>query len=120
MDSTALVKEIAKVLYEKKAIDIKAIKTEEVTIVSDYFVIASGTSNTHAKSLADDVEYEIKQRCGIDPEHIEGRATGWILLDYGCVLVHVFDPQSREYYNLERLWGDAAKVDISDIVTPDR
>ena len=119
MESNVLVKEIAKVLDEKKAIDIVAIKTEEVTIVSDYFIIASGTSNTHAKSLVDDVEYEIKQRFGVDPEHIEGRATGWILLDYGCVLVHVFDPQSREYYNLDRLWGDAAKIDISDIVTPD-
>ena len=116
MDSKDLVLEIVKVLDEKKAIDITAIKTEEVTIVSDYFVIASGTSNTHAKSLADDVEYEIKQRCGIDPEHIEGRATGWILLDYSSVLVHVFTGEAREYYNLERLWQDARTIDISDIV----
>lgn len=117
MDSKELVKEIAKVLDEKKAIDIKAIKTEEVTIVSDYFVIASGTSNTHTKSLADDVEYEIKQRKGIAPEHIEGRATGWILLDYGTVIVHIFQQENREYYNLERLWADASIVDLSDIIT---
>ena len=119
MDSNILVKEIAKVLDEKKAVDITAIKTEEVTIVSDYFIIASGTSNTHAKSLADDVEYEIKQRHGIDPEHIEGRATGWILLDYGTVLVHVFTEENREYYNLERLWADASTVDLSDVITED-
>lgn len=117
MDSKELVKEIAKVLDEKKAIDIKAIKTEEVTIVSDYFVIASGTSNTHTKSLADDVEYEIKQRTGFAPEHIEGRATGWILLDYGTVIVHIFQQENREYYNLERLWADASIVDLSDIIT---
>jgi ribosome-associated protein len=104
---------------EKKAMDIVAIKTEEVTIVSDYFVIASATSNTHTKALADDVEYEIKQRLGIDPEHIEGRATGWILLDYGTVIVHVFQHEDREYYNLERLWADAKVVDLSDIITPE-
>ncbi|MBO5859492.1 MAG: ribosome silencing factor [Clostridia bacterium] len=119
MESNVLVKEIAKVLDEKKAVDIVAIKTEEVTIVSDYFIIASGTSNTHAKSLADDVEYEIKTRFGVDPEHIEGRATGWILLDYGTVLVHVFTQDNREYYNLERLWADASTVDLSDVVTED-
>jgi ribosome-associated protein len=119
MDSKDLVLEIVKVLDEKKAIDITAIKTEEVTIVSDYFVIASGTSNTHVKSLADDVEYEIKERFGIDPQHIEGRATGWILLDYGSIIVHVFGHEDREYYNLERLWADASIMDLSDVVTPE-
>lgn len=112
-----LAREIARVLDEKKAIDIVAIETEEVTVVSDFFVIASGTSNTHTKALADDVEYEIKKRLDIEPEHIEGRATGWILLDYGTVLVHIFDKESREYYNLERLWTDAALLDLSDIIT---
>lgn len=119
IDSKDLVIEIAKVLDEKKAIDIKAIKTEEVTVVSDYFVIASGTSNTHTRSLADDVEYEIKKRLSIDPEHIEGRATGWILLDYGYVIVHLFEKESREYYNLERLWADASIMDLSDVITED-
>lgn len=119
MTELELAREIVKVLDEKKAIDIVAIKTEEVTVVSDFFVIASGTSNTHVKSLADDVEYEIKKRTDTDPEHIEGRATGWILLDYGTVLVHIFDKESREYYNLERLWSDADNLDLSDIITED-
>lgn len=118
-DSKTLVREIVKVFDEKKAMNIVAIETEEVTIVSDFFVIASGMSNTHTKSLADDVEYEIKKRLGIDPEHIEGRATGWILLDYGSVIVHVFQQESREYYNLEHLWTDAKVFDISDILTQD-
>lgn len=118
-DSTVLAREIAKVLDEKKAMDIVAIKTEEVTIVSDVFVIATGTSSTHVRSLADDVEYEIKKRLDIEPEHIEGRATGWILIDYGTVLVHIFDGESREYYNLERLWTDAENMDLSDILTED-
>ncbi|MBO5409738.1 MAG: ribosome silencing factor [Clostridia bacterium] len=119
METKNLVLEIVKVLDKKKAMDIVAIETEEVTIVSDYFVIASGTSNTHAKSLADDVEYEIKEALGIEPEHIEGRATGWILLDYGTVLVHVFTQDMREYYNLERLWTDAKSLDLSGILQAD-
>ncbi|MBR0348257.1 MAG: ribosome silencing factor [Acutalibacteraceae bacterium] len=118
MTSLETAKNIVKILDNKKAMDIDLIQTQELTIVSDYFIIANGTSNTHVRALADEVEEEMT-KLGVEPDHIEGRATGWILLDYGCVLVHVFDPQSREYYNLERLWGDAAKVDISDIVTPD-
>ncbi|MGN0447217.1 MAG: ribosome silencing factor [Acutalibacteraceae bacterium] len=116
MTELEITKEIVKVLDKKKATDILAIETAEHTIVSDYFVIASGTSNTHVKSLANEVEYELSQK-GIEPLHIEGRATGWILLDYGSVLVHIFTGESRDYYNLERLWQDAAQVDISDIIT---
>lgn len=119
VNSKDLALEIAKVLDEKKAMNIVAIETEEVTIVSDLFVIATGTSNTHVKSLADDVEYEIKERLGIEPDHIEGRTTGWILIDYGVVLVHIFDKENREYYNLERLWTDASTLDLSNIVTED-
>lgn len=116
MNELELTREIVKVLDRKKAIDIKAIHITELSIVADYFVIASGTSNTHVKSLADEVEYELSQK-GVEPSHIEGRATGWILLDYGAVVVHVFTGESREYYNLERLWSDASVLDISDIVT---
>ena len=112
-------KEIAlkavQILDSKKAEDIKVIEVTEQTIVADYFVIATGTSSTHVKSLADDVEYELEQ-IGVLDGHIEGRATGWVLLDYGAVLVHVFDKESREYYNLERLWTDAHTVDLSDIL----
>ncbi len=118
MNELELTKEIVRVLDKKKAIDIKAIEITEHSIVADYFVIASGTSNTHVKALADEVEYELGLK-GVEPHHIEGRATGWILLDYGCVLVHVFSSESREYYNLERLWQDASVVDISDVVTED-
>ena len=105
----------AEILYNKKAEDIKVIEVTEQTIVADYFVLATGTSSTHVKALADDVEYELEQ-IGVHDGHIEGRATGWVLLDYGAVLVHVFDRESRAYYNLERLWTDANLVDISDIL----
>lgn len=116
MTSLETAKAIVKILDEKKATDITVIETQELTVMSDYFVIASGNASTHVRSLADDVEFELSKQ-GVEIDHVEGRATGWILLDYGSVLVHIFDKESREYYNLERLWGDAAKVDISDIVT---
>ncbi len=115
MEQIELVKKIAKVLDDKKAMDIKAIEITEFTIVADYFVIANGTSNTHVKALANEVEYELSQ-IGIEPNHIEGRATGWILLDYGDVVVHLFLSDSREYYNLERLWTDAKELDLSDTI----
>ena len=111
-----LAREIVKVLDEKKAENIKAIEITELTIISDYFVIASGTSSTHTKALAEDVEFKLS-KLGIEPSHIEGRATGWTLIDYGCVLVHIFEKESREYYNLERLWNDAALMDITDLLT---
>lgn len=116
MTGLELAKTAVKILDNKKAVDIEMIETAEHTIVSDYFVIANGTSNTHVKALADEVEYELS-KLGIEPLHIEGRATGWILLDYNEVLIHVFTKESRDYYNLERLWSDAEKVDISDLIT---
>lgn len=118
MTELQLAKEIVKVLDKKKAIDIQALHITEQTIVGDYFVIASGTSNTHVKSLSDEVDYELGLK-GVEPSHIEGKATGWILLDYGTVLVHIFTRETREYYNLEHLWQDAERVDLSDVLTDD-
>ncbi len=110
-----LIKNIVKALDEKKAEDIKIIETAELTIVADSFVVASGTSNTHVKALAGEVE-DALSKLGVEPEHIEGRATGWILVDYGTVVVHIFDRQSREYYNIERLWQDAKISTAEDIL----
>ena len=118
MTSLEKAKNIAKILDKKKAIDIIGIETKELTVMSDYFIIASGTSNTHVRALADEVDDEMK-KLGVEVEHIEGRATGWILLDYNDVLVHVFQPESRQYYNIERLWNDAARIDLSDVLTED-
>jgi len=113
MQPNELIQNIAQILDEKKARDIAAIHTTEQTIIADYFVIASGTSSTHVKSLAEDLEYEMKQRHSVWPKGIEGRASGWILLDYGAVLVHIFLPDQREYYNIERLWEDAERVELT-------
>ena len=118
MTSLEKAKNIAKILDKKKAIDIIGIETKELTVMSDYFIIASGTSNTHVRALADEVDDEMKM-LGVEVDHIEGRATGWILLDYNDVLVHVFQPESRQYYSIERLWNDAARIDLSDVLTED-
>lgn len=116
MENMEFVKKIVKVLDEKKAEDIKVIKISELTVMADYFIIANGTSNTHVRALAEEVK-DVLSKQGADARSIEGRSTGWILLDYNDVVVHVFTPHDRDYYNLERLWQDAAFVDISDIIT---
>ena len=107
------VKNIAKILDDKKAENITAFGIRELSIIADYFVIATATSNTHAKALVDDVE-EKMSILGVEPVRIEGKASGWTVLDYSSVLVHIFRREMREYYNLERLWADAKSVDLSE------
>lgn len=118
-DSKALAIEIAKILDKKKAQDVRVLKVESLTVLTDYFVIASGTSTTQVASLADEVEYELSQK-GLEPYSTEGHDTkNWVLLDYSNVIVHVFVPNSRAYYDLEHLWADGEPVDISEYLTPD-
>lgn len=105
-----------KALDSKKAVEISALEVGSLTIVADYFVIAAGTSTTQVRALADEVEYQLGLE-GIEPRQIEGRATGWILLDYYDVVIHVFLQDQREYYNLEKLWADSTPLDISSLVT---
>ncbi len=113
--SLDIVKKIVKALDDKKGNDIQVIKIEELTIVADYFVICTANSNTHVRSLADEVEYQLEE-AGIKADHIEGRATGWVLLEYRGVVVHIFLEEARNYYNLERLWEDAAKIDVNQFL----
>ncbi len=85
-------------------------------MLADYFVIATGTSTTHVKSLADEVEFKLKES-GCEPAHTEGyRSNSWILLDYLGVVVHVFTPEARTFYDLDRLWRDGETVDISGLL----
>ena len=115
MTSLELAKEAAKILDSKKGIDIQAIGVREVTTLADYFVIAAG-GGTQVKALADEVEFQLKQ-LGISPNHIEGhRSNTWILLDYGNVVVHVFLKETRDFYDLERLWQDGEQIDLSSVL----
>ncbi len=114
--SKELCESIVKILDEKRAENIKAIAIAELTVVADYFVIATANSTTHLRALADDVEVRMTAE-GQAPNHTEGRATGWILLDFGTVVVHLFLKDAREYYNLERLWDDGSVMDITHLIT---
>lgn len=113
--SLDIVKKIVKALDDKIGNDIQVIRIEGLTIVADYFVIATGNSTTHVRALADEVEYQLEE-AGIKADHVEGKATGWMLLEYQGVIVHIFLEETRNYYNLERLWEDGTKIDISQFI----
>jgi len=114
-------KEIADIvvstLDSKKALDIKLLRTTEVTILADYFVICTAGSSTQLGTLSDEVEKVLKAE-GEAPLRREGhRSSSWILIDYGCLIVHIFLQEAREFYTLERLWSDAEDVDVSHMIT---
>ena len=101
-----------KALDSKKAKDIKLLRTGDVTILADYFIICTASSVTHLKTLSDEVEKALKEN-GETPRRCEGvRAGGWILMDFACVVVHLFLKESREFYTLERLWNDAEEIEL--------
>lgn len=90
-------------LDSKKGLDIEIIDTRKTSMLADYIVIATGTSNTHVKALADEVEFLLKES-GIIPHHLEGRrSNSWLLIDYSNVIVNVFSQEARNFYNLEEL-----------------
>ena len=97
---------IAEILDNKKAKDVKIIAVGDKTIIADYFVLANGNSSTHVRALADEVEYKLGL-AGVDPMRMEGRdGNNWRVIDYSSVLVHVFDREAREFYNLDKLYTD--------------
>ena len=107
---------VTKALDDKKGMDIKLLRITEVSSLADYFLICTGTSNTHVKTLCDHAEYTLEQ-LGEKLLSREGhRGNTWELLDYGSIVVHVFTEEAREFYSLERLWADAENVDISNLI----
>jgi len=101
------------ILEDKKARNITAIDIRKLTTIAHYFIIASGTSNTHIKTLADSLVEKLSET-GLKPLRMEGyNFARWILLDYGDVVVHIFHEEDREYYGLERLWQDGEIVEIN-------
>ena len=110
---------VTKALDEKKGIDIKLLRIEKISSLADYFIICTGTVNTHVKTLCDYAEYTMEQ-LGEPMLGREGRrGNSWELLDFGSVVVHVFTDEARKFYDLERLWADAEFVDLSEIVMPE-
>ena len=107
----------AKALSDKKGREIQVLEIGELTTLADYFVIATGSSNTQINALVDNVEKVMLEEAGEQPLHREGYRGGtWVLLDYGCIAVHVFNAEAREFYGLERLWRDGTPVDLTGVV----
>ena len=116
MDSLTKAKRIVEIADLKKAHDIDLIEIKDVSSITDYFVICTANSELQVKAVADEIEFKLKQE-EISPTHIEGYQTaGWVLLDYNDVVCHIFNKESRAFYSLERLWKDAIREDISDII----
>ena len=110
----------AKALDSKKGRDIKVLEIDKITTLADYFVICSGGSNTQINALVDNGEKVLTEQAGEEPLHREGYRGGtWVLLDYGCVAVHVFNEEARAFYGLERLWSDGHALDLTGVLTPD-
>lgn len=114
-------KEVASIavnaLDSKKGVKIRLLKIDQVSNLADYFVICTGTSNTHVKTLCDYAEFALEQ-AGETMLGREGHCGNtWELLDFGCVVIHVFTDDARQFYDLERLWGDAEQIDLNDIIT---
>ena len=108
--------EVTKALDAKKGMDIKLLRIDDVSSLADYFLICTGTSNTHVKTLCDYAEYTLEQ-LGEPMLGREGhRGSAWELLDYGTIVVHVFTEEARKFYDLERLWADAEVVDLKKII----
>lgn len=116
MTSMQMVALAAKTLDDKKATDITVLDIRELTTLGDYFVIASGSSSTQVKALAGELEHKFTQQ-GIEPRRVEGEKSAmWVLMDYGDVIIHIFYHETRDFYCLERLWGDAKKLDTQQVL----
>lgn len=104
MESSVLAKEVAEILKNKNAKDLNILDIKNRTILADYFIICSGISRTHIKTLIDELELQLK-KMDTTINHVEGHESlRWVLIDLGSVIVHIFHQEEREFYNLERLW----------------
>ena len=111
---------LAKALDSRKGINIKVLETGHLTTLADYFVLCSATSSTQIRALSDACEKAMKEQAGEDPHHVEGHRGGtWVLLDFSAVVVHIFNEEAREFYDLERLWSDGKPLDLGEVLTKD-
>ena len=117
MNSEALAKKIVLLLDGKKGMDIVGVDIHELTTIGDYFILVTGTSSPHVKALAEEVEDSLAKE-GLEPRRIEGaQSATWILMDYQDVILHIFTKETRDFYNMERLWSDAPRLDLTGLIT---
>jgi ribosome-associated protein len=114
LDSTDLAGKITDLIFSKKGYDVKILDLRKLTTIADYFIICSADSDTQVKAIADEVDKKLRDE-GIKSWHTEGyRSLSWVLIDFVDVVVHVFKKQARDFYNLEKLWGDAPAIEVTD------
>lgn len=120
MTTKELTKTALNALLDRKASDIVLLRVTQQTTLADYYVICTGTSNTQLRAIADAVDESMSKQYGLEPKSIEGyRSASWILLDYGSVIVHAFKNDTRQFYDLERLWSDSEKLDVQEFLASD-
>lgn len=116
MDKRRIKNFIINFIQEKKGYDIVVLDLKQVTTIADYFIICTGSVPQHVKSIADNVIEKMEEK-GFKSWHIEGKqAQTWILIDYVDIVVHIFTPETREFYRLEKLWADAKRTDIKNLL----
>jgi ribosome-associated protein len=114
LDSTKLAEKITELIFNKKGYDVHILDLRKLTTMADYFVICSADSDTQVKAIADEVDKSLRDE-GIRTWHKEGyKGLNWVLLDYVDVVVHIFKKEARDFYNLEKLWGDAPIISAED------
>ncbi len=115
-DPKALADTIVSILDDRKARDIRVLEVFDQTIVADYFVLCTATSNTQVRAIAGEVEYKMGL-AKVSPIRMEGyNEASWVIIDFGSILVHIFLRDTRDFYNLEKLWSDAKDIDISALL----
>jgi ribosome-associated protein len=114
LDSNTLANNISELIFNKKGYDVRILDLRDIVSFADYFIICSADSDTQVKAIADEIDKSLRDE-GLKCWHKEGyRALSWVLLDYVDVVVHIFKKEIREFYNLERLWGDAPIIEVED------
>lgn len=116
MTDNEILKIAVKAIDSKRGENIRIIKIDELTVIADYFIIANGGSSTQVKALADEVEFKLSE-AGLEPHRTEGyQGANWIVLDYIDVVIHIFHKETRDFYDLERLWQDGVEVDPQEFL----
>lgn len=111
-----LVQAIVLAADDRKAAEIVVLKVSDVSYLADYFIIATGFSRIQVRAIAEAIEKKVAEACHQYPQRIEGKAeANWTILDYGDVIVHLFLPQEREFYNLEAFWGHAERLELPEL-----
>lgn len=112
MDAKEMAKLAVAALEDKKAVDVKVIDIEKISTLADYFIIASGTNRSQVQAMSEAVEEEL-QKHDIHPKNVEGyQSANWILMDYGDIVLHIFDEENRLFYDIERIWKDGSPADL--------